>query len=58
MLAKAMANEPAASSMSPRWPKNSMESMDREYIIRAVRAIGKARLRSAFVSVRMSEGLI
>lgn len=30
MLAKAMANEPAASSESPRWPRNSMERIERE----------------------------
>ena len=30
MLAKAMASDPAASSRSPRWPRKSMERIERE----------------------------
>lgn len=55
ILAKAIANEPAASCISPRRPRKSMEMMEREYRMRPVRAMGKARLKSDFASLMISE---
>ncbi|KAJ0558879.1 hypothetical protein HanIR_Chr07g0341221 [Helianthus annuus] len=42
MLANPMANEPPASASSPRWPKKSMEIIEREYNKRPVRIMGMA----------------
>lgn len=57
MLATAMAKAPAASSVSPRWPRNNMEMMDRVYRIKDVRAIGDESLNNALVSWMTCEGV-
>lgn len=54
MLAKAIANEPAANSVSPSLPRNNIEIMERVYRIKAVKAIGDASLNKAFVSFTIS----
>lgn len=51
MFAKPMASEPPARESSPRWPRKSMEIMEREYSNIPVRIIGIAIRAIAIASI-------